>query len=352
MTLDLSKLDNTHRLLFSIPLVPLQGKRFQPTGFPGLGAATFQTRDGQCLLVESAQSMANWLELTIWDEAKQDIKEDLKGLSHIRVKRNGKFLTDSVVDSHRLNSPYVLDAEDNTGMRFYDVLLDKFKDFDGGFFDRKFMAREVLRLDVGSLVHGVFLSQSRKVNGKKVSLAGGRLRLTRALSAFIEADGVRVAASGGAKKDNVNPSWPKEKVAEGYGNVPFARDEYTAERIILYVNVDLAQIRGYGLESDIERLLILLALFKLRALLDQGMLDLRAACDLKVDANPIVATAPKDFQLPALTDLTTNLKDAIKTCKDKMVVTELEFKQEIQKGKEEDETGDNDNTDSGDASED
>ena len=64
MTLDLSKLNNTHRLLFEIPLTPLQGKRFPPTGFPGLGAATFQTGDSQCLLVESAQSMANRLELT------------------------------------------------------------------------------------------------------------------------------------------------------------------------------------------------------------------------------------------------------------------------------------------------
>jgi CRISPR-associated protein Csb1 len=73
MSLDLSALTNANRILFSIPLVPLQGKRFQPTGFPGLGAATFQTSDGQCLLVESAQSMANRLELTIWDEAKQDI---------------------------------------------------------------------------------------------------------------------------------------------------------------------------------------------------------------------------------------------------------------------------------------
>src|SRR3990172_7639495 len=98
MTLDLSKLDNAQRLLFEIPLKPLQGQRFQPTGFPGLGAATFQTSDGQCLLVESAQSMANRLELTIWDEASQDIKSELQGLSHVRVMRNGKFLTDTVLE--------------------------------------------------------------------------------------------------------------------------------------------------------------------------------------------------------------------------------------------------------------
>ena len=69
MSIDLSKLDNTHRILFNIPLRPIQGDRFQPTGFPSLGAATYQTKDGTKLLVESAQSMANRLEATLWDEA-------------------------------------------------------------------------------------------------------------------------------------------------------------------------------------------------------------------------------------------------------------------------------------------
>ena len=54
MSIDLTPLENVHRLLFEIPLVPVQGRRFQPTGFPGLGAATFQSAEGTCLLVESA----------------------------------------------------------------------------------------------------------------------------------------------------------------------------------------------------------------------------------------------------------------------------------------------------------
>src|SRR3972149_8225679 len=67
---DLKSLDKTNRLLFSVPLRPVQGDRFQPTGFPSLGAATYQTMDGQKLLVESAQSMANRLEMACWDTAK------------------------------------------------------------------------------------------------------------------------------------------------------------------------------------------------------------------------------------------------------------------------------------------
>src|SRR5437868_6589767 len=98
MTMDLSQLQNASRFLFEMPLAPLQGQRFQPTGFPGLGAATFQTSNGQSLLVESAQSMANRLELTCWDEANQDLKADLRGLSHVRVQRNGRFLTDTILE--------------------------------------------------------------------------------------------------------------------------------------------------------------------------------------------------------------------------------------------------------------
>ena len=67
---DLNALDNANRVLFTVPLRPVQGDRFQPTGFPSLGAATYQTKDGQKVLVESAQSMANRLETTCWETSK------------------------------------------------------------------------------------------------------------------------------------------------------------------------------------------------------------------------------------------------------------------------------------------
>lgn len=336
MTLDLSKLDNTHRLLFSIPLVPLQGQRFQPTGFPGLGAATFQTRDGQCLLVESAQSMANRLELTSWDEANQDIKNELQGLSHVRVLRNKKFLTDTLLESHRINSPYLLEGSDKT---FFNALKADLGGLEEGPIDRRKLAEVLLKYDIGSLLHGVFLA--------KKDLAGGRLRVARAVSAFIEADGVRVAASGGVKNDHVNPSG---ETKSGFGNVPFARDEFTAERTTLYVNIDLAQLRGYGLGADAERLLILLALYKLRAMLD-GNLRLRTACDLRVDTDTITANVPDGYKLPPLTELAADLRPAIEKCRAKMAVTEVTFNDALKKGKEEDKAAD-DNTDDAEASED
>ena len=56
-------LKDSNRLLIEVELEPIQGERFQPTGFPDLGAAEIQLNDNTAsLLVESAQSMANRLE--------------------------------------------------------------------------------------------------------------------------------------------------------------------------------------------------------------------------------------------------------------------------------------------------
>ncbi len=327
MPVDLTPLADAKRLLFAIPLKPLLGSRFQPTGFPNLGAATFQSADGACLLVESAQSMANRLELTIWDEASQKLKADLDGLSHVRVLRTEKghaeerFLTDTVLESHRLNSPYLLEE---SSKKFFNQLRSALGGLETGPVDRRKFAEVLLKYDVGSLLHGVFLA--------KKDLAGGRLRVARALSAFIEANGVRVAASGGVKNDHINPSGDAKS---GFGNVPFARDEFTAESIELNVILDLAQIRGYGLGENVNRLLILIALYKLRALLDGGM-RLRTACDLTVaEADAIVARAPIGFVLPTLAELIPELRLAIGACASLMTVTSAYFNDEFKKGKNE-----------------
>src|ERR1700678_2684719 len=112
MSLDLKQLDSATRVLFTIPLKPLQGDRFQPTGFPSLGAATYRTKDGDKLLVESAQSMANRLETTCWDGARNAPVEALNGISHVTVTRKGAFLTDSMLEAHRINSAYLLEGKD------------------------------------------------------------------------------------------------------------------------------------------------------------------------------------------------------------------------------------------------
>ncbi|MBI2190458.1 MAG: type I-U CRISPR-associated protein Cas7 [Planctomycetes bacterium] len=316
---DLKALDNASRLLMTVALRPVQGDRFQPTGFPSLGAATYQTKDGQKLLVESAQSMANRLEATCWDSSKNAPVAALSGISHVTVNRKGAFLTDSMLEAHRINSPYLLEGKDR---KFFDNLKAELGGLEEGPIDRKKLAEVLLKFDVGSLIHGVFLA--------KKELAGGRLRIARALSAFIEASGVNVAASGGVKNDHVNPSGDTKS---GFGNVPFSRDEFVAERIDCHINLDLAQIRGYGLAKNAEELLILLALYRVRKLLD-GDLRLRTACDLEpVDRENVIASRPKEFKLPSLTDLEAAVKTAIAGCKDSMTHTTVTFEDELKKGK-------------------
>ena len=57
------ELPNSPRLLLQVELAPVQGARFQPTGFPDVGAGVYTLPNGrEQLLVESAQSVANRLE--------------------------------------------------------------------------------------------------------------------------------------------------------------------------------------------------------------------------------------------------------------------------------------------------
>ena len=278
------ELDDSPRLLMEVDLQPLQGSRFQPTGFPDLGAATYEKPDGtSMLLLESAQSMANRLEEVCWDESADDWVEPLEGLPYVNVvDTDGEPVTNSVLEAHRLNSPYILESDDET---FKDRLKEELGGLEKGAVNLRDFAAKLLKFDANCLVHGVFLSKS--------DLAGGRLRLPRALSAFIEASDVEVAASGGVKVDRVDPSGD---TSAGFGNVPFHRDEYTG-RITAYFNLDLAQLRGYGLEDSAERMLIGLSLFKIRRFLDEG-LRLRTACDLEATSE-LRVSRPQGFEVPS-----------------------------------------------------
>jgi CRISPR-associated protein Csb1 len=272
------------RLLLEVPLKPLQGSRFQPTGFPDLGAAVYQTDQGDELLVESAQSMANRLEAVCWDEVAQQVVAPLQGISYVNVEQDGGFLTTSLLEAHRLNSPYILESKDRS---FFEALQQETDVLEKKPIDFQLFARILMKYDCNCLLHGCFLA--------KKELVGGRLRMPRSLSAFIEATGVRVATSGGVKKDEVNP---RGDTAKGFGHVPFPRDEYTADQITAYLNLDLAQIRAFALGEAAEALLVSMALHKILRFLEVG-LRLRTACDLEV-ADPIRVTRPEGWPMPSL----------------------------------------------------
>jgi len=295
--MNLTALKDKPRLLLKAILQPIQGTRFQPTGFPDLGAATYDGPDGRkMLLVESAQSMANRLEAVCWDTVADDWVTPLKGLPVVKVKdKAGKSLTNSVMEAHRLNSPYILEGKDKS---FLEKLKTELAIAEKGIVDIKKLTATLLKYDTNALLHGVFLA--------KKEIAGGRMRLPRALTAFIEAEGVTVAASGGVKNDAVDPSGD---AAKGFGNVPFHRDEYCGS-ITAFFNLDLALIRGFGLGDDVTNLLIAIALFKIQRLLRDGM-RLRTACDLEIMGD-LVVQRPKDFTVPSLNELEEALPSLIK----------------------------------------
>ena len=301
MAFDFSPLDAVPRLLIEADLKPLQGSRFQPTGFPDLGAAVYDGPDGRrMLLVESPQSMANRMEAVCWDFVADDWVAPLKGLPLVKVRdEKGRVLTNSLIEAHRINSPYILMGKDRS---VFDRLKRELADMEEGAVDIRKLARVLLQLDVNALIHGVFLA--------KKDLAGGRLRLPRMVSAFVEAEQVAVAQSGGVKNDHVNPSGD---TAKGFGNVPFSRDEYTAASITAYFNVDLAQLRGFGLGKSVETMLLAITVYKIRRFLEQG-LRLRTACDLALHG--LRVTMPGSFVLPELRDLEDGLQDVIRAVAD------------------------------------
>jgi len=299
--MNLDALDESPRLLLQAELKPVQGTRFQPTGFPDLGAAEYTVADGRhMLLLESTQSMANRLEASCWDEGRGHLVPTLHGLPYVKSVLPDGSITASILEAHRLNSPYLFDA---TG---YEQILDAVGFTKDAPFNRRKLALALLRFDPNSLLHGIFLEK-----------IGGVVRLPRALSAFIEAEDVTVASAGGVKFDRVQPTSTGENTKygsakEGYGNVPYHRDEYTANRIVAYFNLDLALLRGIGLNGAALRMMTTLALYKIRRFLNTG-LRLRTACDLDL-VGEVEVNRPEGFELPTMSALEDALPKLIEEC--------------------------------------
>ena len=338
MTITWGILQNAPRLLLEAQLQPVQGNRFQPTGFPDLGAAVYDApgENGnatQTVLVESAQSVANRLESVCWDEATASLYSAVAGIPYVLVTLwDSGDATNSLLEAHRLNSPYIM-SDDDFAQRFRaDAGLPRGGGSAGsrrrrrqtsteaeaepatdneqvGTFNRGALAKAVLKYDPGSILHGVFLEK-----------LDGRARLQRCLSGFIEARQSNVAESGGVKNDRVAPAPSSLReigltvsATEGYGNVPFHRTEYTAERITAYFNLDLAQIRAYRLGENAERFLVTLALWKMRKFLDTG-LRLRTACDLDMAGELEVTRPVNGFIVPPTAELEADLPALIQAC--------------------------------------
>ena len=298
-------LNDIARLLLEQELQPVQGDRFQPTGFADLGAADYKRADGKrMLLVESAQSVANRLEKTCLKGDGPHIDPELDGIPYVVAKLTGAVETEtsSLIEAHRINSPWIISD------KAFQADFVKRAAYELGkplMWNR--IASALFHYDPNSLIHGIFMA----------NLGDGRVRFPRALSGFVEASDIVEAVSGGVKNNALDPTGKiraKDYDKDVYGNVPYARVEYTALSIVAYFNLDLALIRGFDLPKPATTLLVALSLLKVRRFLAAG-LRLRTACDLTPSA-PFRVKAHIGFDLPDEATLLETVKQTIADCRE------------------------------------
>ncbi|HLK13985.1 MAG TPA: type I-U CRISPR-associated RAMP protein Csb1/Cas7u [Fimbriimonadaceae bacterium] len=355
MPIDFTPLDTASRLLVEAELKVATGGggRFQPTGFPNLGPALFRGADGtNWLLVESFQSMANRLELASWDEAAERYDEVCHGIPFVRstvtLRGGATATTSSVQESHRLASPYILDGRlraNRNGTEQERRLWEELKDAQSprtlGLQDNiPFLLRNhagrLLRLDAGSLLHGVWLSTKVEPDGRKrKALCGGKIRFPRMLSAVIEAKEPQTANSGGVKRERImdQAESGSTDAESGFGSVPFPRTDFTSPEIKAYFSFDLQLLRTCALGSrteqeqdgrirrvpasqvltqphnqsnftDEEAFLILWALYKIKRFLT-GSMALRSGCTFKEGS--LSCQEPSSFSLPTFEEIHSEL---------------------------------------------
>ena len=337
-----------NKLLMEIELKPVQGDRFQPTGFPNLGAAIYETPEGKRnILLESPQSMANRFEKVCLKEEGPYINDELKGLSyilaHLNVNLKDKKIfdaeTSSLVEAHRLNSPFIMKNEG-----FKKEFADRTGYKKGKIVDWHKSAEAVFYYDVNSLIHGVFFS----------NFEDGRIKFPRILSSFIEAKNVNEAESGGVKFNSFDPKGEivvpvkDEKEKNVYSNVPYQRTEYSADQIKAYFNIDIELIKSYRLNEDATDLLLYLSLYKITKFLETG-LRLRTACDLRIDGelqinSGVLLEKNSSYYLEKVQEMIERCSnDRLFAGSPKEITTDAEFKEDKKKkknGKDADE-GDN-----------
>jgi len=298
MPIDLSPLDTASRLLVEAELKVASGGggRFQPTGFPDLGPALFRGADGaNWLLVESPQSMANRLERVCWIDGDGetdrvgDYNDACKGIPYVlTTDTDGKPLTASTLEAHRLSSPYIWDTQpfadpDDSSKQITlpGYLKRLFSLADNRLVPWKKVAVGLIKVDPGCLLHGIWFS--------KDDFMGGKVRVARAVSAYIEAKEPAMANSGFQKRDDVttrlNPA-AGITTEKGYGSVPGPKQHFTSAEVKAYFQIDLERLRSYGLEEAQVKALIAWAIYKIRRVLvasRDGIADLRTECKFEVN---------------------------------------------------------------------
>jgi CRISPR-associated protein Csb1 len=287
---DLLKEGGPRRLILRAHLAPVAEKRFQPAGFPEVGHVFYDDpKSGEKVcIVDSAASMANHLEKICWDDARMELHPDLDGLPYV------KLMTDDVADAkgqrvlvmttlsegHRLASDYFLDAVWETeevkgkrttrkGKEFLEKRFGVQKIGEKTFTPpsaRLRILQTIFECDPNSLVHGIFFAAFKDI------------KISRVLTAFLEAYGASRVAGAGVKFDPIGKTESGQPI--------FQTEDATAKDIVATFVMDLDQIRSFGhgdkgLNNPQKALLLGLGLWKILRLVAHPW-RYRTRCDLKL----------------------------------------------------------------------
>lgn len=376
--------------------------RFQPAGFPEVGHVIYQSPDrdkDKVCIVDSAASMANHLEqVCLAGENDPSLHSDLAGLPYVKcvTDRNAEVkdgalggqpadprnrpVATSLTEGHRIASDYFLDGSrfvpNGTGHEvatktFREDLRSEFKVIEVKKDKTYFIPADswwsiystLFQYDPNSLVHGVLFAKEQ-------------IKLSRMLTAHLEAYGAARVGSSGVKFDRLGKTTSGQPI--------FAKDEETAREIRATFIIDLGILRSYGRETPGEaqkevqetteepksdtkqadclglnrkqkELLLALALWKVRQLLRRTF-SYRSGCKLAMTEVKISTDVADVNDLPTelpQIDISTAINEAGFTAAPRITSVYYPFDELFKPGKEEkqEDADQGDDTDSGDESE-
>lgn len=302
--------------------------RFQPAGFPEVGHVIYQSPDrdkDKVCIVDSAASMANHLEqVCLAGDNDPSLHPDLTGLPYVKcvTDRNAEVkdgslggqpddprdrpVATSLTEGHRIASDYFLDSSrfvpTGTGREvlattFREDLRAEFKVIEVKKDKTYFIPADswwsifstLFQYDPNSLVHGVLFAKEQ-------------IKLSRMLTAHLEAYGAARVGSSGVKFDRLGKTTSGQPI--------FAKDEETAREIRATFVIDLGILRSYGRDAKGEgqqtlglnrqqkELLLALALWKVRQLLRRTF-SYRSGCKLAMTEVKISTDSADVKDLPA-----------------------------------------------------
>jgi CRISPR-associated protein Csb1 len=223
------------------------------------------------LLVESAQSLANWMEALCLDPQNPcRYNSECAGIPYVVVREgdNHMDLTSSLTEPHRLASDMILNANGN-GSKFSSTLT-QFLEVDRTrpvYLPR--IAKRLFYIDPACLLHGVFLEK-----------LDGRIRFPRLLSATITAKEPQAVNAGGVMRGYVT-------VAGSEASIPYSAQHFASSDINLQLIFHTDTLKAWGLDEEEENFLAAFALYKVHKLLN-SFPRLRTACVLDPDLVPTI----------------------------------------------------------------